>query len=80
MNPEDDWSRTPLGIPEPPVLDTPYMPQQIPMSVAIDVDDVRMLARAERARVRYVGRVFPFSAADLDAVNAAYRIAVCMRR
>lgn len=73
----DEWMKAPLGVPTPPILQGSHVPQSLPMSVALDMVDVGLLARATQASVRYAGRTFRFSATDLASVNALYRVVRC---
>lgn len=73
----DDWMKAPLGPPTPPILLGARLPPYLPMSVALDMVDVGLLARAKDASVRYAGRTFGFSETDLAEVNALYRVVRC---
>jgi hypothetical protein len=74
----DDWRQVPLGIPTPATVEGTVRPKRMLVSVALTEEDLRALAAAKSAVVRYGNQWIRFDRADLSATNRLYRLVTCV--
>lgn len=75
----DDGLVLPLGRPTPATVDMSGRPMLMPLSFLITEEDLRSLAAAKAAEIRYGEKRFPFGDTDLASANALYRTSRCAR-